>query len=373
MPPGNSHRGVRARTQLVELGDVVGRLRAAGRNGAIELRHGFFRAPKREEQAAAQRRQRAVVVVVHAARLAQRELGAVAPDRGLRERVAFDLHIAHGHLRQTRAHAIADGFVKAQRFGAGDQRLIEPACGFEDAGATVECGGQANLRLLFAEESDGLINQRERLRIVAHAELRHRQPARGHHGFFTARVPPQQRVRAQQVVERLVRITVAEIQPASVAKHAAERQRPVAHRVDDAGELDRGGVDAADVGADHRAHGAHADREIGHVARGQQCEAGVRVRDALATESELARRLRGDGVQRCAPRGRHIGGGGDCVCELRQGRGGIAECAFFDFSEIARLRAHASRMSLRENANSQRHQAADPEPDLPGVRAGHGA
>ena len=76
--------GVRARAQLVELGDVVGRLRAAGRDGAIELRHGFLGAAEREEQPAAQRRQRAVVVVVHAAGLAQRQLGAIAPVRRLR-------------------------------------------------------------------------------------------------------------------------------------------------------------------------------------------------------------------------------------------------------------------------------------------------
>ena len=76
--------GVRARTQLVELGDVIGRLRAARRDGAIELRHGFLGTAEREEQAAAQRRQRAVVVVVHAAGLAEREFGAVAPARRLR-------------------------------------------------------------------------------------------------------------------------------------------------------------------------------------------------------------------------------------------------------------------------------------------------
>ena len=37
-----AHRGVRARAQLVELGDVVGRLRAARGDGPVELRHCFF-------------------------------------------------------------------------------------------------------------------------------------------------------------------------------------------------------------------------------------------------------------------------------------------------------------------------------------------
>ena len=157
--------------------------------------------------------------------------------------------------------------MNAQRFGGGDQRLVETAGGLEDARAAVERRGKADLRLLFAEERDGFIHQRERLRIVAHAELRHRQAARGHHGFFAARIPPQQRVRAQQVIERLVGIAVAEIQPAAIAQHAAERERPVAHRIDDARELDRGGVDAADIRADHRAHGAHAHGEVGHVTR----------------------------------------------------------------------------------------------------------
>ena len=259
--------GMRARTQLVELGDVVGRLRAARRDGAIELRHGFLGAAEREEQPAAQRGQRAVVVVVHAAGLAEREFGAVAPVRRLGERIALDLHVAHGHLREARAYAIADAFMNAQRFGGGDQRLLEPARGLEDARAPVERRGETDLRLLFAEERDGFVHQRKRLRIVAHAELRHRQAARGHHGFFAARIPAQQRVRAQQVIERLVGIAVAEIQPAAIAQHATERERPIAHRIDDARELDVGGVDAADIRADHRAHGAHAHGEVGHVTR----------------------------------------------------------------------------------------------------------
>ena len=189
-----------------------------GRDGAIELQHGFARVSEREEQPAAQRRQRAVVVVVHAAGLAQRELGAVAPARGLRERVTFDLYVAHAHLRQTGAHAIADVFVDAQRFGGGDQRFVEPARGLEDARAAVERRGETDLRFLFAEEGDGFVHQRERLRVVAHAELRHRQATRGHHRFFAARVPPQQRVGTQEVVERLVGIAVAEIQPAAIAQ-----------------------------------------------------------------------------------------------------------------------------------------------------------
>ena len=112
--------GVRARTQLVELGDVIGRLRAARRDGAVELRHGFLGTSEREVQAAAQRRERAVVVVVHAAGLAQREFGAIAPARRLRQRIALDLHVAHRHLREARADAIADAFMNAQRFGGGD-------------------------------------------------------------------------------------------------------------------------------------------------------------------------------------------------------------------------------------------------------------
>ena len=367
-------RGVRARAQLVELGDVVGRLRAARRDGAVELRHGFLRAAEREVQPAAQRRERAVVVVVHAAGLAQRELGAIAPAR--RPRLSALRSICTPHMRicerpvPTRSPMLSWMRSASVR---GDQRLVEPARGLEDRGAAIERRREADLRLLFAEERDGFIDQRQRLRIVAHGELRHRQAARGHHGFFAARIPPQQRIGAQQVVERLVGIAVAEIQPAAIAQHAAERQRPVADRVDDARELDRGGVDAADIGADQRAHGAHADREVGHVTGRQQREAGVRVRDALAAEAELARGIGGDGVQRRAARGRHVGGGGNGVGELRQGRGRIAEGALFDVGEIAALRADAGRMCLRQYADGQRQQAADPQPDLPGIRADHGA
>ena len=240
-------------------------------------------------------------------------------------------------------------------------------------GAAVERRGEPDLRLFFAEERDGFIDQCQRLRIVAHAELRHRQAARGHHGFFAARMPAQQRVRAQQVVERLVGIAVAEIQPAAIAQHAAERERPIAHRIDDARELDGGGVDAADIGADHRAHGAHADGEVGHVTGRQQREAGVGMRDALAAEAELARGLGGDGMQRGAPRRRHVGGGGNGVGELRQGARRIAEGALFELGEIAGLGAHAGRMGRVQHTSRQRQQAADAQPYLPGVRADHGA
>jgi hypothetical protein len=109
-------------------------------------------------------------------------------------------------------------------------------------------------------------------------------------------VPAQQRVRAQQVVERLIRIAIAEIEPAAIAQHAAESQRTIADRVDDAGELDRRGIDAAHVGAHQRAHRAHADGEVGHVSRRQQRQARVGLGDALAAEAELACRIGGDGV-----------------------------------------------------------------------------
>jgi len=241
------------------------------------------------------------------------------------------------------------------------------------ASSAVERRGETDLRLLLAEEGDGFVDQRERLRIVANAELRHREAAGGHHGFLPACIPPQQSIGAQQVVECLVGVAVAEIQPAAIAQHAAERQRTVAYRIDDSREFDGGGIDAADIRADHRAHGAHAHGEIGHVTRGQQREAGVRVRDALPAETELTRGLRGDGMQRGTARGRHVGGDGDGVSQLRQGRGGIAERAFFDVGEVPGLGTHAGRMDLRQYADGQRHQAADPEPDLPGVRTSHGA
>ena len=264
---------------------------------------------EREIQAAAQRRQRAVVVVVHAAGLAQRDLGAIAP--ASRPASSALRSICTPHMRicerpvPTRSPMLS--WMRSASV-ARDQRFVEAARGLEDRGAPVERGREADLRLLLAEERDGFIDQRQRLRVVAHAELRHRQAARGHHGFFAARMPPQQRVGAQQIVERLVGIAVAEIEPAAIAQHAAERERPVANRIDDARELDRGGVDAADIGADQRAHGAHAHGEVGHVAGGQQREARVGVRDALAAEAELARGVRGDGMQRRAARGRHVGG-----------------------------------------------------------------
>ena len=74
-----AHGRMRPGAHLVQLGNVVCRLRATRRDGAIELRHRFLRAPQRQVQPAAQCRERAVVVVVHAAGLAQREFGAVAP------------------------------------------------------------------------------------------------------------------------------------------------------------------------------------------------------------------------------------------------------------------------------------------------------
>ena len=240
-------RRVRARTQLVELGDVVGRLRAARGDGAVELRHGFLGAAERQVQPAAQRRQRAVVVVVHAAGLAQRQLGAVAPLAGFLERIALDQHAAHAHLRQAGADAIADALVNLQRFFGGHQRLVESAGGLEDRCAPVERRGEADLRVLFAEECDGLVDQRQRLRVIAHRELRHRQAAGGNHGFFTARVPAQQGVGAQQVVERLVGIAITEIQPAAIAQQAAERQRSITDSIDEAREFDGGGVDAAEL------------------------------------------------------------------------------------------------------------------------------
>ena len=362
-----------ARAQLIQLRDVVRRLRTTRRDGAVELRHGFLGTTECQEQAAAQRGQRAIVVVVHAAGLAERQFGAVAPARRLSQRVALDLHIAHAHLRKARAHAIADTLVNAQAFGCGNHCLVEPAGGIENGGSAVERGGEPDLRLLLAEKRDGFIHQRQRLRIVAHAELCHRQAARSHHGFFEARIPPQQRVRAQQVVERLVGIAVAEIQPASIAKHAAERKPPVAHRIDDARELNRGGVDPANIRADHGAYGAHADGEVGHVTCRQQREPGVRVRDALPAEAELARGLRGDGMQRCAPRGRHVGRGRDGIGELRQGRGRVAECEFLDLGEVARLGADTGCIRLGQHKSRQRQQAADAQPYLPGVRADHGA
>ena len=207
---------------------------------------------------------------------------------GFLERIALDQDAAHAHLRESGADTIADALVDAQRFFRGQHRLVEPAGRHENRGAAIERGRQADLRVLLAEESDGLIDQRQRLRVVAHRKLRHRQAARRHHGLFAARIPPQQRIGAQQVVERLVGIAVAEIQPAAIAQQAAERQRPVADGVDEARELDRGGVDAADIGAHQRAHRAHANREVRHVAGRQQGKARVRVRDGLAAEAELA-------------------------------------------------------------------------------------
>ena len=145
-------------------------------------------------------------------------------------------------------------------------------------------------------------------------------------------------------------IAVAEIEPAAVAQHAAEGERPIADRVGDARELDDGGVDAADIGAHQRAHGAHADREVGHVAGGQQREARVGMRDALAAEAELARGIGGNGVQGRAARGRHVGGGGNRVGELRQGGGRIAEGELLDGRKIAGLCADARRVGAVDSS-----------------------
>ena len=293
-------------------------------------------------------------------------LGAIAPFAGVLERIAFDEHAAHAHLRKTGSDAIADAVVDAQRFIRGQQRFIESAGCLEDRGAPIQRRGQADLRLLLAEERDGFVHQQQRLWIVAHRKLRHGQAAGRHHGFFAAGIAAQQRVGAQQVVERLVRIAIAEVEPAAVAQQATHGQRPIgADGIDDPRELDRGRVDAAHIGGDQRAHRAHAHRQVRHVTRGQQREAGVGVGDGLPAEAELARRIRRDGVQSRAPRGRHVGGRGNRGGELRQGRGGIAERERVDGGEIAGLRADAGRMSAGK-CSGQRQEATDTPPDLPG-------
>ena len=240
-------------------------------------------------------------------------------------------------------------------------------------GAAVERRREADLRLLFAEERDGFIHQRERLRIVAHAELRHRQAARGHHGFFAARMPAQQRVRAQQVVERLVGIAVAEIEPAAIAQHAAERERPIANRIDDARELDV----AASMPPTLVLTTARTVRM--RTARSDMSPAGSSARPASACVMlwRLKPSWREASAAMACSAARRVGGMSAAVemsvGELRQGGGRIAECEIFDRGEIAGLRADTGCICRLQHTGRQCQQAADAQPDLPGVRANHGA
>ena len=339
--------GMRARTQLVQLGDVVRRLRATGRDGAIELRHGILGSAERQEQAAAQRRQRAVVVVVHAAGLAERQFGAIAPARRLGQRIALDLHIAHGHLREARADAVADVFMNAQRFGGGDHGLVEPARGLEDAGAAVERRGETDLRLLFAEERDGFIHQRQRLRIVAYAELRHRQAARGHHGLFdgshAAAAAAYERNRSSSAWSGLPSRKFSQPRSRSTQPSASGRSRTASMmRVSSTVAASMPPTFVLTTARTVRMRTARSDMSpAGSSARpASACVMLWRLKPSWRAASaamacSAARRVR-----------RHVGGRGDGVGELRQGRSRIAEGALFDRGEIAALRADAGGMGL---------------------------
>ena len=231
----------------------------------------------------------------------------------------------------------------------GDQRFIEPARGLEDRGAAIERRRESDLRLLLAEERDGFIHQRQRLRIVAHAET---APSTGGprppwllSRLACRRSSAYERSRSSSAWSALPSRKFSQPRSRSTQPSASGRSR---NRIDDAREFDGGGVDA------RRRWCSPARARCACGWRGRTCRpAGSSARPAsacvmlwrlkpscreasAAMACSAARRVGGMSARRRLMRG-----------ELRQRRCRIAECEFIERGEIAGLRADTGRMRYR--------------------------